>query len=380
MFLKQSTSAVISFGPFVDEVDGVTLQIGLAGALDHATTGIKLSKNGAAMAVRAATVTASVYDSYGNYRVTLNATDTGTVGTLRAQFVDATTNLPVWADFYIVPANIYDSLFAAAGTDYLQVDATQFGGIAFTGANAAAYFNGDGYGTLLNAGGIEDVTTQTNYTLNWTGSGLVAGGVDLVGATIVLREGGRLTQRTIVTSTYVSASRLAVTVDSAPNWTITDAATYAIKDMAVPPNFRSLGINASGHLSRVTLVDSTTALAGSVAQVHNQEPVPARTAKLGSRADGVVKAFPALRIVPGEISQVWVDCTKQLTSNIQNVLNGLSSSGEFTVNIGMHGKYVSIVIDATQAEDLDTTTITIDVVPFVGQVLKLALDVLCDDD
>jgi len=85
-----------------------------------------------------------------------------------------------------------------------------------------------------------------------------------------------------------------------------------------------------------------------------------------------------LRIVPGEISQVWVDCTKQLTSNIQNVLNGLSSSGEFTVNIGLYGKYVSIVIDATQAEDLDTTTITIDVVPFVGQVLKLALDIVAD--
>ena len=82
LFLKQSTAVVISFGPFVDKTDGVTLEVGLVSALDHATTGIWLSKNGGALTVRHASVTATTYDAYGCYRVTLDTTDTATLGTL----------------------------------------------------------------------------------------------------------------------------------------------------------------------------------------------------------------------------------------------------------------------------------------------------------
>ena len=92
MFLKQSTAFVISFGPFVSPSDGVTLVTTLVSALDHASTGIKLSKAGGALTIRHATVTATTYDGYGNYLVTVDTTDTGTLGRLRVQFVDATTN------------------------------------------------------------------------------------------------------------------------------------------------------------------------------------------------------------------------------------------------------------------------------------------------
>src|SRR3990172_7508217 len=128
MWLKQSTSVVISFGPFVDKTDGVTLEVGLVSALDHASTGIFLSKNGGALTIRNATVTASTYDAYGNYRVTLNTTDTGTLGTLRVQFSEAATCLPVWQDFMVVPANVYDSIIG--GSDNLQVDTIQWLGTA----------------------------------------------------------------------------------------------------------------------------------------------------------------------------------------------------------------------------------------------------------
>src|SRR3990167_4653326 len=79
MWLKQSTQVVVSFGPFLDKTDGVTLETGLVSALDHATTGIMLSKNGGALAVRNPTVTATTYDAHGCYRVTLDTTDTGTL-------------------------------------------------------------------------------------------------------------------------------------------------------------------------------------------------------------------------------------------------------------------------------------------------------------
>jgi len=125
--IKQSTSVVVSFGPFLDMGDGVALETGLASALDHATTGIMISKNGGAFAVRNATVTASSYNAYGNYRVTLDTTDTATLGTLRMQYADAATCLPVWQDFLVVTANIWDSLFS---TDVLDVNVAQWLGTA----------------------------------------------------------------------------------------------------------------------------------------------------------------------------------------------------------------------------------------------------------
>lgn len=134
MWLKQSTAKVISFGPFVSQSDGVTLVTSLVSALDHASTGIKLSKSGGALTVRSATVTASTYDSFGNYLVTLSTTDTNTLGNLRVQFTDATTNLPVWRDFSVIPANVYDSIIA--GTDRLDID------LAYIGDNPVASIAG----------------------------------------------------------------------------------------------------------------------------------------------------------------------------------------------------------------------------------------------
>jgi hypothetical protein len=113
--LKQSTAVVLSFGPFTDKTDGVTLETGLVSALDHASTGIKLSKEGGALTIRHASVTASTYDSYGNYLVTLDATDTNTLGKLRVQYTDAATCVAVWQDFEVVPAAIHDALFAVVG-------------------------------------------------------------------------------------------------------------------------------------------------------------------------------------------------------------------------------------------------------------------------
>ena len=130
LWLKQSTAKVVSFGPFLDKTDGVTEETGLVSALDHGTTGIKLSKNGGALTIRHATVTASTYDAYGMYLVTLDTTDTNTLGTLRMAFNEAATCLPVWQDFMILPANVYDSL--VGGTDALDVSAIQFAGQTIT--------------------------------------------------------------------------------------------------------------------------------------------------------------------------------------------------------------------------------------------------------
>src|SRR5512143_2027662 len=119
--LRQGTAATIMFGPFVDKTDGVTLKTDATTItdIDHASTGIFLSKNGAAAAIRHATVTASVADAYGMMKVTLDTTDTDTAGRLDVLFAKAATYLPVFASYVVLPANVYDSL--VAGTDWLPV-------------------------------------------------------------------------------------------------------------------------------------------------------------------------------------------------------------------------------------------------------------------
>lgn len=137
--LKQSTSVVVQFGPFVDAGDGVTLESGLVSALDNGTTGIMLSKNGGTLAVRNATVTASSYDAHGCYKVTLDTTDTGTLGTLRMIYTDATTCLPVWRDFLVVRADVFDGM---CSTDYMQVDVKQINSNGVTGDGNATPWDG----------------------------------------------------------------------------------------------------------------------------------------------------------------------------------------------------------------------------------------------
>mgnify|MGYP003598711167 FL=1 len=183
----------MSFGPFVDKTDGVTLETGLVSALDHASTGIFLSKNGGALTIRHATVTATTYDAYGMYRVTLDTTDTNTLGTLRMAFSEAATCLPVWQDFMVVPANVWDSLFS---TDKLQVhvdemtagiitatviadNAIDAGALASDAITAAKIASDAGteIGTAVWATAARTLTAATNVTSTGAAVPITAGGL-----------------------------------------------------------------------------------------------------------------------------------------------------------------------------------------------------------
>lgn len=193
--LRQGTAAHILFGPFVDKTDGVTLEVGagIITSIDHAATGIFLSKNGAAGAIRHQAVTASVLDAYGMFQVHLDTTDTDTVGRLRVMMAEAATFLPVWDDFLVLPANVYDAL---TGADLLDVSMAQCnggavpsgaipnavagaaGGVFIAGTNAAT--------TITSAGGSALTLSSTGANgagLVMTGNGSGAGMTSTGGAT-----------------------------------------------------------------------------------------------------------------------------------------------------------------------------------------------------
>ena len=113
MFLKQSTAATLSLGPFVDDTDGKTAET----ALTIAQADVRLSKNGASYAQKNDS-NSCTHQENGYYSCALNTTDTNTLGRLRVA-VSKSGALPVWLDLLVLPANVYDSL--VGGTDALQV-------------------------------------------------------------------------------------------------------------------------------------------------------------------------------------------------------------------------------------------------------------------
>jgi hypothetical protein len=120
--LKQSTAVDIAMGPFLDDTDGKTAET----ALTITQPDIRLKKNGGAWAQKNAAQTLT-HEEAGWYEVSLDATDTNTLGELIVAIHESGA-LPVWRVFQIVPAHVYDGL--VSGSDKLQVDVAEWLGTA----------------------------------------------------------------------------------------------------------------------------------------------------------------------------------------------------------------------------------------------------------
>lgn len=127
LLLRQATAATVKMGPFVSSSDGNTLQT----ALTIQKADVKLSRNGggltSASADQGAANVGASYDANGEYTISLDATDTGTLGRLKISIIKAGA-LPVWVYAMVLPQMVYDAL--VAGTDYLDVSAVQWLGTA----------------------------------------------------------------------------------------------------------------------------------------------------------------------------------------------------------------------------------------------------------
>lgn len=131
IWLKQSTAVSVVVGPFVDSTDGATPETGLT----ISQADCQLSKNAAAFAQKNNATSAS-HLAGGHYSVPFSTTDTNTLGLLRL-YVNESGALPVWQDFMVVPANVYDSL--VGGSDTLNADVTQWSGTNVAAPATAGY-------------------------------------------------------------------------------------------------------------------------------------------------------------------------------------------------------------------------------------------------
>jgi hypothetical protein len=142
---------------------------------------VRLKKNGGAWAQKAAAQTLT-HEENGNYEVTLDATDTDTIGLLRLH-VHESGALPVWEDFHVLAANVYDSIFGAA-TDKLQVDLVEIGGVAQS-ATDLKDFADDGYDPSTNK--VQGVVTVDTVTAT-----LASNIVSILGTAVTQGAAGRL--------------------------------------------------------------------------------------------------------------------------------------------------------------------------------------------
>jgi hypothetical protein len=136
--LKADTITEVTVGPAVAVGDGFTPVTGLtiAGA-DEA----EIIKHGATTTTTIAGTLAAITGADGYYALDLSATDTDTEGRLVLLINDDSLILPIRHEFIVYNANVYDSLFGAAGTDVLDVNTTQVGGTVQTAGDIIADTN-----------------------------------------------------------------------------------------------------------------------------------------------------------------------------------------------------------------------------------------------
>ena len=140
-FLKQNTATRVTVGPFLDVGDGITPELSLT--VTGCLVTFVVDDAGVPTLVIDAAPSASAgdndmvhisSDAAGYYDLELTAAQTNYVGRAVLNIIDTDVHLPVFHEFMIVPANVYDSLF---GTDRLFVDTKEINSAALIGDGSA---------------------------------------------------------------------------------------------------------------------------------------------------------------------------------------------------------------------------------------------------
>lgn len=145
-FLKTNTAVRVTVGPFFDKTDGVTPETALT--VTNCKLTLVVDTGDVPTLVLDTNPTASggsndmvhiTGDDAGFYDLELAAANVNYVGRAMLALTDAATHCPVFHEFMILPAMVYDSL--VGGSDTLQVDVTQYGGTNGTFASGRPEVN-----------------------------------------------------------------------------------------------------------------------------------------------------------------------------------------------------------------------------------------------
>ena len=185
-YLKTNTATTITVGPFLDKTDGITPETAITVTGVHIT--FVVDNAGTPTLSIDADATASggnndmvhvTNDDAGYYTLELTAAQTNYLGGALLSLNVVGTACPVFHEFTILPANIYDSMIA--GTDLFDVSTTQFNGSAVTQSGGRPEVNA----SHIAGSAVSTSTAQIGVNVvNFGGSaGTFASGVPAVNAT-----------------------------------------------------------------------------------------------------------------------------------------------------------------------------------------------------
>ena len=238
MFLRQSTSQIIRFGPFVDSTDGVTPET----ALTIAQADMQLSKDGGAFAQKNAAGNAT-HDTDGWYSTTLNTTDTATTGELKIQ-VNVAGALPVWETYFIVTATAYDSLQIGTFNNVAATDVVSAGAITTSSGSVSSVTTVATTTTNTDMRGTDSAATATNLaTVDSNIDAILVDTNDLQ-----TNQGNWLTATGFATTAEIAD---VPTVAEFNARTIPSADYFVVTDYTVPPTSAAISTAVWGETTRV---------------------------------------------------------------------------------------------------------------------------------
>ena len=206
-FLRQNTAVIISVGPFYDKTDGVTIETGLTITNERITltadtdagsapTNILDNVTGATSGT-ANDLNYITGNDAGMMQLELAAADTNRVGRMLLSITDAANHVPVFHEYFVLPAAIFDWLTGvivplpanvttiagsavSTSTAQLGVNAVNLGGTAQTGRDlgvSVLLSSGTGTGQLdFTSGVVKSNLAQILGTALTETAGLLAGG------------------------------------------------------------------------------------------------------------------------------------------------------------------------------------------------------------
>jgi hypothetical protein len=191
--LKQGTAVTIKLGPFLDSTDGVTAKT----ALTLAQADILISKQFGAFAQKNS-ATSATHDTAGWYGVPLDTTDTGTHGLIQIH-CNKSSALPVWDNYTVVNANIFNSW--TQNTELQNCNVFQVYGNETLAIVLKNMLTGVVTGTTTNTGFTGTATEFECSDITEATSG------HYIGKVVTFYSGALLGQSTVVTAYSLSSGR-----------------------------------------------------------------------------------------------------------------------------------------------------------------------------
>ena len=161
-YLKQNTDQYVTVGPLIDKTDGLTTKDDAT--VTNLTYLMSIPTHSGASTHVTGTCSATAANDYGcaaighngMYDLKLADADLNFVGSLTLCITYPTAYLPVWHEFMVVPANVWDSMM---GTDLLDTNNSQWLGETIH----AATVNGVPVVQLHNSAGTGGINAPANF-------------------------------------------------------------------------------------------------------------------------------------------------------------------------------------------------------------------------